>query len=49
MKVGTDGILLGVWASVAGPGSRVLDVGTGTGKVDEPGITGVLYYSREMP
>ncbi len=31
MKVGTDGVLLGAWASVPGPGSRVLDVGTGTG------------------
>ncbi len=33
MKVGTDGVLLGAWASVPGPGSRVLDIGTGTGLV----------------
>ena len=31
MKVGTDGVLLGAWALVPGPGSRVLDVGTGNG------------------
>ena len=29
MKVGTDGVLLGAWAT---GGSSVLDVGTGTGK-----------------
>lgn len=33
MKVGTDGVLLGAWASVPGNGSRVLDVGTGTGLI----------------
>jgi len=33
MKVGTDGVLLGAWASVPGPGSRLLDVGTGTGLI----------------
>jgi len=33
MKVGTDGVLLGAWASVPGPGGRVLDVGTGTGVI----------------
>jgi tRNA1Val (adenine37-N6)-methyltransferase len=33
MKVGTDGVLLGAWASVPGPGGRVLDVGTGTGLI----------------
>ena len=33
MKVGTDGVLLGAWASVPVPGSRVLDVGTGTGLI----------------
>jgi tRNA1Val (adenine37-N6)-methyltransferase len=33
MKVGTDGVLLGAWATVPGPGSRVLDVGTGTGLI----------------
>lgn len=30
MKVGTDGVLLGAWA---GGGSRILDVGTGTGLI----------------
>jgi tRNA1Val (adenine37-N6)-methyltransferase len=33
MKVGTDGVLLGAWASVPPPGGRVLDVGTGTGVI----------------
>jgi tRNA1Val (adenine37-N6)-methyltransferase len=33
MKVGTDGVLLGAWASLPGPGSRVLDIGTGTGLI----------------
>ena len=33
MKVGTDGVLLGAWASLPPPGSRVLDVGTGTGLI----------------
>jgi len=33
MKVGTDVVLLGAWASVPGPGGRVLDVGTGTGVI----------------
>jgi len=33
MKVGTDGVLLGAWASVPGPAGRVLDVGTGTGLI----------------
>lgn len=32
MKVGTDGVLLGAWASLEG-GGRVLDVGTGTGVI----------------
>lgn len=32
MKVGTDGVLLGAWASLPGCG-RVLDVGTGTGLI----------------
>ena len=31
MKVGTDGVLLGAWAS--GKGSRILDIGTGTGLI----------------
>ena len=33
MKVGTDGVLLGAWASVPEPGSRILDIGTGTGLI----------------
>ncbi len=33
MKVGTDGVLLGAWASIPEPGSRVLDVGSGTGLI----------------
>ncbi len=33
MKVGTDGVLLGAWASVPGPQSRILDVGCGTGLI----------------
>jgi len=33
MKVGTDGVLLGAWASLPGPQSRILDVGTGTGLI----------------
>ena len=33
MKVGTDGVLLGAWASVPGPQSRVLDIGCGTGLI----------------
>ncbi len=32
MKVGTDGVLLGAWASVDGCDS-ILDVGTGTGLI----------------
>lgn len=32
MKVGTDGVLLGAWADVAGA-MRVLDIGTGTGLI----------------
>lgn len=32
MKVGTDGVLLGAWADVAGVG-RALDIGTGTGVI----------------
>lgn len=33
MKVGTDGTLLGAWASMPGNGGRVLDIGTGTGLI----------------
>ena len=32
MKVGTDGVLLGAWADVAGD-SRILDLGTGSGLI----------------
>ena len=32
MKVGTDGVLLGAWASVADK-QRILDIGTGTGVI----------------
>ncbi|MDE5969001.1 MAG: methyltransferase, partial [Muribaculaceae bacterium] len=31
MKVGTDGVLLGAWASIAGNPTSILDVGTGCG------------------
>jgi len=33
MKVGTDGVLLGAWASVRPSDRRVLDIGTGTGLI----------------
>ena len=33
MKVGTDGVLLGAWATAPDAGSRVLDLGTGTGLI----------------
>ena len=33
MKVGTDGTLLGAWASMARPDGRILDIGTGTGLI----------------
>ena len=33
MKVGTDGILLGAWASIPLDCERILDIGTGTGLV----------------
>ena len=33
MKVGTDGVLLGAWASVGPDVRRVLDIGTGTGLI----------------
>jgi len=32
MKVGTDGVLLGAWANVAGV-SKILDIGAGTGLI----------------
>lgn len=31
MKVGTDGVLLGAWASIAGNPASILDIGTGCG------------------
>ena len=33
MKVGTDGVLLGAWASVEGNPQSVLDIGAGTGLI----------------
>ncbi len=33
MKVGTDGVLLGAWASLRGDEQRILDIGTGTGLI----------------
>jgi tRNA1Val (adenine37-N6)-methyltransferase len=33
MKVGTDGVLLGAWASITPNASRLLDIGTGTGLI----------------
>ena len=33
MKVGTDGVLLGAWASVSAADRTVLDIGTGTGLI----------------
>lgn len=33
MKVGTDGTLLGAWASLGVPDGRILDIGTGTGLI----------------
>jgi tRNA1Val (adenine37-N6)-methyltransferase len=33
MKVGTDGVLLGAWASLEGNPQTVLDIGTGTGLI----------------
>ena len=33
MKVGTDGTLLGAWASLGLPEGRILDIGTGTGLI----------------
>jgi tRNA1Val (adenine37-N6)-methyltransferase len=33
MKVGTDGVLLGAWATVSEKTERILDIGTGTGLV----------------
>lgn len=33
MKVGTDGVLLGAWASLRASDERMLDIGTGTGLI----------------
>ena len=33
MKIGTDGVLLGAWTSVAQYPDSVLDIGTGTGVI----------------
>lgn len=33
MKVGTDGVLLGAWASLDGSETNILDIGTGTGLI----------------
>ncbi len=33
MKVGTDGVLLGAWASPAERGGKILDIGTGSGVI----------------
>ena len=33
MKVGTDGVLVGAWASVRANGRTILDIGTGTGLI----------------
>lgn len=33
MKVGTDGVLIGAWASVGEGTHRILDIGTGTGLI----------------
>lgn len=33
MKVGTDGVIIGSWAALAGGERRILDVGTGTGLI----------------
>ena len=33
MKVGTDGVLLGAWATPSSPPEHILDIGTGTGLI----------------
>lgn len=33
MKVGTDGVLLGAWATLPPTATRILDIGTGTGLI----------------
>lgn len=42
MKVGTDGVLLGAWASLEGA-TKILDVGTGTG------LVALMLAQRSMP
>lgn len=51
MKVGTDGVLLGAWAEVAGA-RRILDIGTGSGLIalmaaqrSRAAVTGVELHS----
>ena len=45
MKVGTDGVLLGAWAS-ADKAKRILDVGTGTGLI---ALQFCLLYTSPSP
>ena len=42
MKVGTDGVLLGAWASVQNA-HKILDVGTGTG------LVALMLAQRSLP
>lgn len=42
MKVGTDGVLLGAWASLEGA-TKILDVGTGTG------LVALMLAQRSLP
>ena len=42
MKVGTDGVLLGAWASVQ-DAHRILDIGTGTG------LVALMLAQRSLP
>ena len=48
MKVGTDGVLLGAWAGVAGA-SRVLDVGCGSGMVAQRTAAHVVGVEIDAP
>lgn len=42
MKVGTDGVLLGAWATIGDNVNRILDIGTGTG------IVALMLAQRSM-